>query len=249
MTTPAPQPMDDLLNAGQSALQGLEAEKKRLLNNDGTRVYSDAEHAAREAKLLEDFNAKIAELVTQVEQRAADVTAAAANLQADPTAQLQADELQAANLRSQFVREEAASLPLPQLLTRCQEALNASDKAGLFLWSRYVEQRVSTVLEQLRAAEGLPTLADKSPARLVNASNLPVLSFRDTIAFNKLKELLPQMKDALVPAEVRRKAQTLEEIQAAAQAFKLRAQMLRAQAAGEVATFERNYTRQYREGF
>ena len=77
MTTPAPQPMDDLLNAGQTALQALETEKKRLLNDDGTRVYSDAEHSAREVKLLEDFNTKIAELVTQVEQRAADVTAAA----------------------------------------------------------------------------------------------------------------------------------------------------------------------------
>lgn len=76
-----------------------------------------------------------------------------------------------------------------------------------------------------------------------------MLSFRDTMAFNKLKELLPQMKDALVPVEVRRKAQTLEEIQAAAEVFKLKAKMLREQAAGEVAVFERSYVRQYREGF
>lgn len=242
-------PLGDLLTASQTALQKLEAGRAKLLNNDGSRIYSDAEHEIRATQLLEEFNTEVEALVTQAEQRASSVEAAAANLQADPTAHLKPEELQAANLRAEFVREEAASLPLPQLLTRCQEAIAAGDKAGLFLWSRYAGQRLDTVMEQLRAADVPPTLDDRSSTPLVAASKVPVLNFRDTMAFNKLKQLVPQMRDTLVPEAVRNRAQTLEDIQEAARTFKLRAKMLRDQASGAVAAFDRSYTRQYREGF
>jgi prophage tail gpP-like protein len=143
-------PMDDLHTASQAAYANLEAQRARLLRPDGNKVYGDEEHAYRERSLLVDFNTQIAGLQAQAEKRVTDAQAAAASLQADPTANLSVDELLAANQRAAFVEHEAEGLPVNQLLTRCREAIAAGDKAGILLWSRNAASRVRAFEEQAR---------------------------------------------------------------------------------------------------
>src|SRR3954466_3468159 len=96
---------DTELQRMEQAAAVLDAERARLLPPDGTRLYSDAEHAEREALAVAAFNR-----VADAQQATIDAAIAQAertltlSAYADPLDHLSGDELAQASTRAPFVR-------------------------------------------------------------------------------------------------------------------------------------------------
>lgn len=115
----------------------------RLLRPDGSRLYSDDEHAQRVAGLLAAFDQVGAEVTATAQAGITDAERELARLAgATPIDRLSAAELERANLRATFIREDAESLPPEQLVPRLRAALAGGDRVELTLWHRYAAKRL-----------------------------------------------------------------------------------------------------------
>jgi hypothetical protein len=138
------------------ALDKFERGKSALFRPDGTMKYSEAEHNELLIGLTERLHGVAERHHDAAEAEVALVQRLQEAEHDDPTMHLTPAELQLANARSQFVREDAMGLPLPQLLTRLRGIAAASggkpDKTQAFLWSRYAHQRLESEAETAQAA-------------------------------------------------------------------------------------------------
>lgn len=141
------------------------AEEGRLLRPDGTRRYSDEEHAERVAALLADFDTTARAAHDHAETTIAEAERTLHTLaHGDPLDRLTADELARANAKALFVREDCESLPLPELAERCRVALAGGDRAAQLLHGRYATRRARAMQEAAR--EGGRRLPDSDLAAL-----------------------------------------------------------------------------------
>lgn len=131
------------------AQQGAEYVAKQrvyLTRSDGSRVYGDAEHAEREAAILEKaratYDAGVARYAAKAEADATDLTKQVALLDRDPFDGLKVEEQQRAALRREFMKEDALTLPAHELAKQVQAALAGTDRAALYLYHRYLAQRL-----------------------------------------------------------------------------------------------------------
>jgi hypothetical protein len=119
-----------------------EYEEGQLYRNDGSRLYSDEEHAEREGDIKRRFNAAMDELDEEIGSK---IAAAEESLlvteNADPTDSLTTEELASANARRPFVSDEVLTLPLDKLEARCRAVLAQGDRPAMFLYALYGGQR------------------------------------------------------------------------------------------------------------
>ena len=139
----------------EHALTTFEHERARLLTPDGHRIYTDDEHERREAELRATRAAADALRSAEADRERLE--------HRDPLDTLTPAELDRATARREFVREDAERLPIGELAARLRGALDANDRALLYLWVRYGARRVEQEQEQGRGARthaALPTLLD-----------------------------------------------------------------------------------------
>ena len=124
------------------ATQAYERNKAALFHPaTGQPIYADHGERLQAVEAdLETAMRSIHETVNQV--RAAAAAIEAAEEHADPTGRLTPAELERANQRAMFVREDAERLPLDQLAARMRQAIATGDKALTFLWLRYGQARM-----------------------------------------------------------------------------------------------------------
>ena len=154
--------------AAERAAERVQRERATLVRPDGSRVFGDAEHAERDAAIVEAAGAAYdAATRRYVDQAAAERERAEAELArldgADGWERLTEAERQAAATRQPFVKEDVETLPPDEVARRARAALAAGDKAACYLWARYVRPRVEAgrgvafggVLHELDAALGM----------------------------------------------------------------------------------------------
>lgn len=130
------------IRAVERALADADAARAKLTPN-GRPVYAADEHARREQAIEETLEAEISRVSEAADTAVRESAAALERLtDADPLDALTSVEIEAANQRATFVREDAERLPLADLTRRIQQALGGSDRSMLYLWARYGDARL-----------------------------------------------------------------------------------------------------------
>lgn len=128
-----------------AAVERQEAEKAALYRADGSKRYSDEEHAEREAAINREFREQMDAIEADIEGSfAAAEEAILAAEGADPTAALTTEELERANAKSAFVADDCSSLPLDSLKKRCRAVLASGDRATMFLYVHHAARRADS---------------------------------------------------------------------------------------------------------
>lgn len=117
----------------------------RLLRPDGSRIYSDQEHQERTRAILQTFD-EVGMLVTEkvnatVSQVERDLVALEAE---DAWGRLSEADQAAATVRREFVKEDAARLPVYELERAVRGAIASQNRPLVYLYSRYVGMRRET---------------------------------------------------------------------------------------------------------
>ena len=170
-----PREAEAIEEAATRAAERVARERTRLLRSDGTRTYGDAEHAERDAGILEAaaaaFDADTARYLQQADRERERAEAELARLDgADGWERLTEAERQAAATRQPFVKEDVETLPPDEVARRARAALAAGDKAACYLWARYVRPRVEGASSggsapPVRRLDGADGGRDTPPAR------------------------------------------------------------------------------------
>ena len=123
-------------------VEAREQEEAKLYRSDGSKLYSNEEHAEREADIRHRFRLVMDEIDEEADKRISEAEEALLVAEnADPTDALTTEELATANARRPFVSDEVNALPLGNLTTRCKAILAVGDKPAAFLYSLYAGQR------------------------------------------------------------------------------------------------------------
>jgi len=137
-----------------TAVTEYERQRARLYDG-GQPIYAD--HDAREAAALAPLDAIVARAEELADTTIREAEAAIdAEEHGDPTARLSAAELERANARAAFTKEDCDLLPMPALLARLKTALAGDDRAALYLLARYAGQRADRETQAGRAAGNGP---------------------------------------------------------------------------------------------
>jgi hypothetical protein len=100
---------------------------------DGSCVYGDEKHAERVEGLLEEFDRTRERVLATAERAVEEANRILALEHRDPTNALSAGELEEANAKREFVKEDCETMPLPDLADRARAALAAGDKRLIVL--------------------------------------------------------------------------------------------------------------------
>jgi hypothetical protein len=125
------------------AMEHQEARKSELYREDGARLFGDEEHEERQAAIRQEFAATMDSIEAGLDEKMASAEKdllIAEN--ADPTDVLTSEELGSASARRPFVADEAFTLPLGKLVSRCRAVLAQGDRPSMFLYALYANQRV-----------------------------------------------------------------------------------------------------------
>lgn len=107
--------------AGRTAILGEHRARSQGVEDGATATYREADRIIRSA-----------ERVAHLAQQAREVQAGLSDA-----------EYQSAGARREFFREDAATLPLPELADRVRAAVVMNDWPSIFLWSRLVPDRIT----------------------------------------------------------------------------------------------------------
>ena len=123
-------------------VEAREHEEGKLYRADGTKLYSEDEHAERMSDIGRRFRSAMDEMDAEIEAKvaAAEESVLVAE-NAAPTDALTTEELAAANARRPFVSDEVYTLPIDKLIARCKAILSVGDRPAAFLYSMYGAQR------------------------------------------------------------------------------------------------------------
>ncbi len=163
----------------EAAEKKLGESRKALFNRDGRRIYSDAEHAEREAAANREFREALARASSAAGETLREAEAVLSEGPDDPIHELTASELQRANQLREFVREYAENLSLRELVDRVESALRSGAKPECYLWHRYLQRRFDALPRAWHGMVQVPT----DPA--------------DSKAFTTLSNLLERLADRL----------------------------------------------------
>lgn len=117
--------------------------KAALLGSNGQPRFVPDEHGRQMAALQATLQSAVDSEVTTAESAIQTTQAKIVAIQArSPLDALSQAELQRANERAQFVKEDLSSMPLDALAGRLKTMLAGEDKADLFLFVRYLPSRI-----------------------------------------------------------------------------------------------------------
>ena len=135
----------DIDGARQVVVRSIEkynADRAGLLASDGrTPIYPPDVHTAKVAKLLESVEWAVERATTLSDKVTADIEAQRLQPFSDPTSALSAADLQDANLRAPWVKEDCESLPLGDLVERLRAVHASGSKSSIWLHDRYAKRR------------------------------------------------------------------------------------------------------------
>ena len=124
------------------AIEKYNGDRLALFAHDGkTPIDPPATFAMKQAKLLESVEWATDKAVQVADKAAADIESQRLAPFSDPTGQLSAADLADANLRSQWVREDCAELPLGDLVERLKAVAAGGSKSSQWLHWRYAKAR------------------------------------------------------------------------------------------------------------
>jgi hypothetical protein len=169
------------------AAKRYEQGKAKLFREDGSKRYSDEEHAERERGLDEEFHATLADIEEAVEKKLS-IAQAVLLRHTDLGSALSQEQLKAANRRRAFFEKDAESLPLAELSRRCEAALDGEEGniASIYLLSRYARKRATDE----RAADERVAYMEE---------------------YLRLEAAISRLGERLKPSEVRQAERTIEE--------------------------------------
>jgi hypothetical protein len=136
------------------AAEAAESEEAKLLKKDGSRIYSDSEHDERLQQISTQFS-HVADEVNEELDRLAEKKAAELyqHRYGDPTDNLVGVQLENANAKRIFVKEDCETLPLPDLSRRLHGVLEGGKKESVWLHARYARMRVNDIDRRAGAGE------------------------------------------------------------------------------------------------
>ena len=135
----------DIDGARQVVVRSIEkyqTDRAALYAHDGkTPINGPAVHERELTKLAESVQWATDKAVAVADKVTADVESQRLAPHADPTGSLSAAELQDANLRAPWVKEDCESLPLPDLVERLRAVHASGSKSSTWLHDRYAKAR------------------------------------------------------------------------------------------------------------
>ena len=124
------------------AVEKYQTDRAALFAHDGkTPIDPPATFAAKQAKLLESVEWAVERAATLADKVTQETESQRLAPHADPTGQLSPAELQDANARAVWVREDCESLPLGDLVERLKAVAAGGSKSSQWLHWRYAKQR------------------------------------------------------------------------------------------------------------
>ena len=136
---------DPQLDAARQALQkSLDIYGKNqatLYTFDGKKINAPSIHEREAARLFEPVQDAVDRAVALADRVTAEVEAARLAPFSDPTSQLSAADLQDANARAQFIKEDCQTMPLDALVERLRAVHASGNKASTWLHDRYAKSR------------------------------------------------------------------------------------------------------------
>ena len=143
----------------ENSVRAREEAKRDLLASDAkTPIHGPDEHARRSQAIDEAFAARAAVAAGVAGDVLAGVEAARLSEHADPLAALDLAQLNLANQYAVFVKEDCASMAIPQLIGRLEWAAASKDKGLRYCYGRYGAQRFQALLNTQPQPAGVPEL-------------------------------------------------------------------------------------------
>ena len=154
----------DIDGARQVVVRSIEkynADRAGLLASDGrTPIYPPDVHTAKVAKLLESVEWAVERATTLSDKVTADIEAQRLQPFSDPTSALSAADLQDANLRAPWVKEDCESLPLGDLVERLRAVHASGSKSSIWLHDRYAKRRWQVESDKTPQALGIGAFSE-----------------------------------------------------------------------------------------
>ena len=141
----------DLKKKIDRAVEAAESKKAKLHKTDGSRIYSDTEHDERLQKIGGEFH-RVADKVAEELDRIAGEKVAELDKHryGDPTDNLVGVQLENANAKRIFIKEDCDALPLTELARRLRGVLEGGKKESIWLHARYARMRVNDIDRRVR---------------------------------------------------------------------------------------------------
>jgi len=134
-----------------TALARFQEAERGLLRPDGSKRYADEEHGERIQGLLASLDDTLEHVAETATTAIAKARGALATLDtADPLDSLNGEGQARAAARRDFIKEDAASLPLARIAAVVTGALASDDRPLLVLWHRYLGLRLEAERQQGR---------------------------------------------------------------------------------------------------
>lgn len=133
--------LDAAKAAVQRSLDTLQVNQATLYTHDGHKINPPGKHESELARLLVGLESSVEKAVAVADRVSAEVEAARLAPHADPTGSLSAADLQDANLRAQWIREDCETLPLGDLVERLRAVHASGSKSSTWLHWRYAKAR------------------------------------------------------------------------------------------------------------
>jgi len=144
------------------AIEAYGVERARLYDFTGkTPINPPATHDKELAKLLAPVETAVERAIETADRVTAEVEAARLAPHADPTMALSSAELDDANRRAQWIREDCAALPLADLVERLRAVQAGNSKASTWLHVRYAKQRWQAESGKVPQAADLPQFSEQ----------------------------------------------------------------------------------------
>jgi hypothetical protein len=135
---------DDLRARIDRAAERLEEGLAALYRPDGSTYYSAEEHAEQEQALRREFHAALDAIEKDIEQRIEAAEEELLRLEhGDPSGALKPEELEQANARRAFIRDEAFGLDADALANRTRAVISSSDRPAMFLYAHHLRVKAN----------------------------------------------------------------------------------------------------------
>ncbi len=136
--------------------------KALLFAHDGkTPINAPTVHDRELAKLLAPVETAVERAVKTADSVIAEVEALRLAPHADPTMALSAADLDDANRRAQWIAEDCAALPLPDLVERLRAVQASGNKSSVWLHTRYAKARWQLESGKVPQAPDLPQFSEQ----------------------------------------------------------------------------------------
>ena len=150
--------LDGAKAAVTRAIESHGAAYSRLFTFDGKPINSPEQHTSELARLVQPVESAVAKALEVADKVTAQVEKTRLDQFADPLASLDYAQLGLAGQYAPFVKEDCASLPVPELVGRLEWANRYPSEYMKVLYRRYGAQRLQAMVTAKPQPSGIPEL-------------------------------------------------------------------------------------------